>query len=354
MRGLLKCLLSVVLAVVLVARPSAVAQWAVIQLPTLTGGDSSNAWDINDRGQVVGGSTDASGGYRAVLWDHHSTVIDLGTLPGGRDSVATAINNAGQVVGLSAVVTPGGVDYHAFLWQDGTMTDLGTPADARASYAWDINERGDIVGAIITWNNEWRAALWRDGVLGYLGLPPGAISGQAFAINNRGQIAGEVVFPDDARHAVLWDRESVTDIGLLPGSVGNYATARDVNNRGQVLVEGITAVGSAGGYLWNAGSWTQLVPLVSLPTFTGHVTPTALNDRGQTVGGSPVPDPNDATLAFVHAALWDRGAVTDLGALVPGHSTIARSINNRGQVVGDKYDFRPPLEPTRALLWTRR
>jgi probable HAF family extracellular repeat protein len=83
------------------------------------------ATDINNRGQVVGGSNTADGGedspHHAFLWER-GRMIDLGTL-GGSFSLATAINERGQVVGLSDTGTAGG-GLHGFLWEDGKMIDL--------------------------------------------------------------------------------------------------------------------------------------------------------------------------------------------------------------------------------------
>lgn len=345
MRKMLQCLLTLVMAGALMTQAAAITQWTVIELQTLPDGTRSFAWAINERGQVVGASENASGASRSVLWNP-PFVSEIGGLPGGTHSTATGINNAGQVVGLSEVQTADGVVYHAFLWQHGTMTDLGPPEGSRDSYAYGINERGDIVGAITSWNGDWRPVLWRDGVLVTLELPPDAVSGAAWAINNRGQVAGDANFPDGNTHPVFWHQGKIRDVGLPPSPGGSYAPARDVNNRGQLLVEG------SSGYLWKAGTWTELLPLSS--SF-GTSLVTALNDRGQVVGGSPIVHPDDPTLALIHAALWDRGAVVDLGALVPGLSTMARAINNGGQVVGERYDFNgPEFEPTRAVLWTRR
>jgi probable HAF family extracellular repeat protein len=50
-------------------------------------------------------------------------MIDLGTLPGGTHSWATGINNKGQIVGYSTIASG---QTHAFLYSGGTMIDLGT------------------------------------------------------------------------------------------------------------------------------------------------------------------------------------------------------------------------------------
>jgi probable HAF family extracellular repeat protein len=76
------------------------------------GGAESGASDINDRGQIVGGSSTASGAQHAFLWQDGS-MIDIGTL-GGTGSFAYAINARGQVVGESSTA---GQASHAFLYQ---------------------------------------------------------------------------------------------------------------------------------------------------------------------------------------------------------------------------------------------
>jgi probable HAF family extracellular repeat protein len=75
----------------------------------------------NERGQVVGTSTTASGEDHAFLWAK-GKMIDLGT-PLGTRSGATSINAHGQIVGYSAPEAGGG---HAFLWEKSESIDLGT------------------------------------------------------------------------------------------------------------------------------------------------------------------------------------------------------------------------------------
>ena len=66
------------------------------------GGFGSNAYDINDNGQVVGNAFTASAS-QAFLYSN-GTMTDLGTL-GGSNSNAFGINDDGQVVGDSDIAS---------------------------------------------------------------------------------------------------------------------------------------------------------------------------------------------------------------------------------------------------------
>ena len=108
------------------------------------GGNYSEAFGINDAGQVVGFFTLAGDStFHAALFG--SPLIDLGTLGGG-SSEATHINNSGQAVGYSYVFGDG--SYHATLFKAGSSPrDLGTIGNA-SSAAFDINNSGQVVGWI--------------------------------------------------------------------------------------------------------------------------------------------------------------------------------------------------------------
>jgi probable HAF family extracellular repeat protein len=76
------------------------AEHGMQDLGTLGGVRVSFANHINDKGQVVGSSFDASGHEHAFIWDAKNGMQDLDTL-GGPASQAFAINDKGQVVGYS-------------------------------------------------------------------------------------------------------------------------------------------------------------------------------------------------------------------------------------------------------------
>ena len=100
-------------------------------LGTLSGGDWSEAFDVNDQGDVVGWARDADYNVRAVMWVD-GDILDLNTVggvpPGWVLAEARGINNDGQIVGRGVF---GGSD-RAFMltpvlfaagFEDGTLGD---------------------------------------------------------------------------------------------------------------------------------------------------------------------------------------------------------------------------------------
>jgi len=178
------------------------------------GGTFSDARDINNRGQVVGGSNsvDAFGGY---LWQRGSMTPFSGLNPGDQTEVG-AINDRGDAVGTDD--TSG---YAPLLWQRGTAINLSTagPCPGFSGFPIDINNPGEIVG----YGSELRGdppmmrgnyatpVICRDGVHSFL-PPVGPLSGDNFPsrMNVRGEVVGraDLLTSDGssflALHAALW------------------------------------------------------------------------------------------------------------------------------------------------------
>ena len=166
----------------------------MIDLGTL-GGLTSEAVDMNERGQVIGVSTTASGAQRAFLWQG-GKMSDLGMLgkPSADslrqripESEGVAINDRGQVVGTSW--TAGGAR-HAFLWEQGRMRDLGALGGGQSS-AEAINNAGQVVGSSRT-RDDPHVFLWQNGKMIDLGTLGGA---QSYAWRS----TAEARSPDSAR-----------------------------------------------------------------------------------------------------------------------------------------------------------
>lgn len=131
---------------------------SMIEIPNLGGVTWHTPMAINKRGDVVGfsnppGAGDPEGDFiaHAFLWINGAAqAIDLGVLPGNLFSQAFAINNLGQVVGISFGGTGG---TRAFLWQGGVMMNLNDLMGAGNLdvflSAQDINDDGQITGRVV-------------------------------------------------------------------------------------------------------------------------------------------------------------------------------------------------------------
>ena len=111
--------------------------------------EGDTAYNVNELGHVIGGSTTPAGELVGVLW-RHGEFVNLKSLTAEGDdcSEPVRINSRDQIVGASFSCETG--VQHAFIWEDGSMADLNTliPADAGINlvYAGWINEEGVIAG----------------------------------------------------------------------------------------------------------------------------------------------------------------------------------------------------------------
>jgi probable HAF family extracellular repeat protein len=149
--------------------------------------------------------------------------------------------------------------------------------------------------------------------LGWLG------GSQSFAndLNNLGEVVGHI-YVRGQYHAAFWQSRGVTfaafDLG--PG------IAEGISDHTVLVGQRANA---------NARAWIGGAP-VDMVGFPGSLASVgfAINNAGQVAGYSYLPN-----FTFTHAALWPAvgSAPMDLGAL-GGISSVARDINNRGDVVG--------------------
>jgi probable HAF family extracellular repeat protein len=341
---------------VLVCFSDAVAQvsYRVTDLGDLGDGNLGCAMGLNDRGwtEIMYGTEidplqvgPLVKGRAGVNIEGHK--IDLGTL-GGKNSWTNygGINNPGQAVGFAetSVPDPDGEDVcgfgthltcRPFIWQDGHMRGLPT-VGGNNGQASAINHRGQIAGYAQTNVTDsgcppyqtTSAVIWDKGrvraLLPTVGSDP---DGVAFGINNRGQAVGYSGTCTVATHAVLW--ENGTPIPL-PDLGVESALGVGINDHGQIVGQVASADGTtAYGALWQNGAITNL------GTLPGDFSSFAegINNHGQVVGSTQL-----ANGDWSHAFIWQDGVMTDINTLFPARSnlyaTMANAINERGQISG--------------------
>jgi probable HAF family extracellular repeat protein len=191
------------------------------------GGPDAAAFNVNNRGQVAGGSytndiPNATTGFPTLhpfLWES-GRMIDLGTL-GGTAGGPIALNNRGQVLGISNLAGDQSADF--FLWENGKLTDLTAQSSGGTLLlASSINDAGQIIGGASFPGRDFDAAVWQNGVLTDLGTLDGDCYSFADAINSRGQIVGSSYSCDGSTtRAFLWQNGSISDLNeLIPADSG--------------------------------------------------------------------------------------------------------------------------------------
>lgn len=304
----------------------------------------NTATDISASGLVVGSEP-------GVYYPNGRRTL-LPTL-GGQDATANAVNNRGQIVGSSTVDTDSSAR-RAFVFDAGRIDALPSPTgrDGDNSEAFDINDGGQIVGAanVASEANGFRfnAILWQQGRVVILGSLPGRSWSIARAINNAGQVVGESFQPVGGMggggsaplpmglpsHAFVWRNGRMTDLGTLPG--GHSSAAWAVNDRGWIVGAADTADGTQHAVLWRDGTIRDLGTLGGKTSLA-----VSINNAGQIVGESDLAAP-DRIGNTTHAFVYRDGRMRDLnalsGTLASGNLLASASaINDRGWIVGPRF-----------------
>lgn len=256
-------------------------------------------------------------------------------------TAATALNSEGQIAGVTVGIDREGERevkrFHAGLWRNGNVTDLGmlgcrTSVTICQSGAKALNMQGHVVGES---SNDYvspyylHAFVWRDGAM--TALPePGSEWSSATGINDSGNIVGY------GRYVVDYLEHGWINIDnhlIVIGGEGQNSRANAINNR-NVAAGAINVGGTAYAFLWENNTIRLAGTFGSMGS---HAYDLNNKWRPQVVGSSR----NNEGL--LRGFLWQRGMMYNLGVLPDAEDSIARAINNRGQIVG--------TSGSRGVIW---
>jgi hypothetical protein len=197
---------------------------------------------INDRGQVVGswvGRDATVNPATGELNPGHGFVWDRGRVrtfdvPGATNTAAYEINNRGQIVGN---YTDGNGVQHGYVLHDGKVTSIDHPRasdtpNLTGTRVVGIDDRGRLVGGYGDDAGSIHAWAWTDGRFTDV-TPPGGLQAEASEIDNRGRIVGRYLDATPKLRSFLLERGRYTRIDV-PGRCDTAAFG--LNERDQIVI----------------------------------------------------------------------------------------------------------------------
>jgi len=361
----------------------------------------SVAWDINNRGQVIGGNLfwDAdhgtvnmgnifarainddgmvagSRGNRLMLWSPAGGLSEV-QIPMGDQIEVYDINNRGEIAG--EMVSEQLVyedeygsyydyEFYGFVWDyTENMREI-----TRNGWASGINDRGVVVGLDYTIPN--RAYKWDEerGLRG-LGTYSGFSSGRPNAVNNAGEVVGSILVSSDASsqnmsgNALAGGQDKLSADRLLKatGTRGVYDPAHvaEMIIQGTFSAEtfpwGEPAAGAAAQQSFSQNDlygsvssqseaflWSEEGGVTQIGTLGGDWSSAwDINDYGQIAGYSSVAP------GVSRAFIWSK----EFGMMeLPGYggNSLARAVNDSGEVIGYSYDESGSFIPVKwTVVW---
>jgi hypothetical protein len=187
-------------------------------------GEGVGAAAINDRGEITGTASLSDTLARAFIWDCERGVQSIGAVDeGDYASIAYDINNRGQIVGQSVTFD----DSKAFIWDraDG-MRGIGSQT---GGLAYDVNDRGDV---LMMDNTIWTEGIGSRPTQDMIGFYFTSIA----VTNDRRHILGLRVAEESDYSLRFFDwsaRDGRRDFAVAPDAAFTEVAA--TNNRGDII-----------------------------------------------------------------------------------------------------------------------
>jgi len=253
--------------------------YRVVVLPSL-GGNFTLPHAMNDRGQVVGYSQTANGGYHLFVWDRERGIEDLGDLNNGQAGGLPDINNTGQIAATLRAADGSG---QAFIRDpNGAMHLLGDLGGGW-SQAAALNNRGQVVGTALAADGSRHACVWDQAGGARDVLTFASANGDVHTINDAGLVWGFADTPTQLGLPFIWDPNG----GLVPSNElpPDTHSLYDLNNHSCFL----TMHRFEPTERHYAVLWRRSTGFAKLWCPEGHISePALVNDANQVVGWEEV------------------------------------------------------------------
>lgn len=197
--------------------------------------------------------------------------------------------------------------------------DDGVPLAALASPV-PVTTRGSVTRRVGNW----------DVTITDLGLMPGGQFSSAHDINNLGEVVGIAADATGNNRRVVWANGAIVDTLAQPGSA--VTTYTQMNESRQFI--GFSNQGSGGIGYGSFNSGGIAVKLAPLPgTAASGAAANGINALGEVAGGGSGGGTTEPI--YRHAGIWRNGLLyRDIGTLPGGSFAMANDINDVGQVTG--------------------
>lgn len=305
--------------------------YEAIAVGRLLAAGQSNAWDINNSGEVAGWSSGFGG--RAMRWTESEGLVELAGITTSR-----GINDEGTIVGFSYNEGSGNPDagWAAYVFRDGKRTDLPSIREDMNSQARRINSAGTVVG-----RNGVRAVVWHRRSDGTYEAPVELGLGnhrEGPVINDHGDIAFTAWSPDFSGlfEPVLWRVQPDGSYGeplFLGRPAGGSYFVNDIGDDGLIVgyrYDGAVEVA----VFWHPNDY-------SAPVDLGVGEAWGTNSRGDIVGVAGdrlynLGGGNGRPVIWVLDG-WTIDGPHDLGMPYGFEFAGARAINDEGWIVGSSW-----------------
>jgi hypothetical protein len=195
--------------------------------------------------------------------------------------------------------------------------------NAIATTAGSINARGDISGLYFDANGMGHGFRLIKGVFSTIDFPDASFT-SARAMNARGDIAGRIHDANSNDHGFLLHDGQFTQIDY-PGAAATVG--RGINNAGDVTGNHVNSAGTESGFILQDGQFKN----VRVPQ-SGSTDVWMAQDNGRVMVGDAVMPPDGALHGYIRNPRGDFQLIDFPGVSVP--CTGPRWINERGDIVG--------------------